>query len=155
MDETTTLLDVKPLLPSPSGSSRTRQDRLSSNFEPTFPSFKQKTAIGDNNDNGSDVTFGRKGSKLYLPDDSFSDPVRSLPPKSTPADKWRSRQPLPAKDLDLPPISDDEIFYSSKKSRGLPILNQLANRPFNPKPSPFIPEFPSFNTRNIAKFSSN
>ncbi len=156
VDETTTLLEVKPLLPSTSGSgsSRTRQDRLSSKFEPTFPSFKQKNFSGDAiSENGSvEETNGRlvsndgRSSKLYLPDDSYSDPVRSLP-KSTLADKWRSRQPLPAKDLDLVPLSEDEVFSSSKKSRGLPILNQLGNRHFKPNPL-FTPEFPSFNTSN-------
>jgi len=147
--ETTTLLDVKPLIPLETikKSSEVRKDRLSSYFEPTFPSFERQSSNNtkemDSYENSSESFFTKElsssksekdeTSRLYLPHDSYLDPVRSLP-KTNPTNRWRSRQAVPTSDLNLYQLNEDEIFASSKKSRGLPILNQLENRPVTPTP---------------------
>lgn len=81
-----------------------------------------------------------RGSKVYLPDDSFADPSRSLPAVTqpttpTPTTRWQQTE-------DFLRHSGDEELQSPKKSRGLPILSQLGNIPVTPLPqadhSPFF-----------------
>lgn len=135
LESDASLPEVKSLLPTvtkkPKATTNPTQwpDRLLN-----FPSFSQNDPFDEDSDDpvpsDSQLRLQKQPTpapaqnlKLYLPDDSFSNPVRSLP-----------ASPSRAKPQSLFQHAGDEEVASSKKSRGLPILSQLSKRPVTPIP---------------------